>query len=344
MIRSILLCLGLVLAGPALADGQTKTTAAPLARVSLALDWTLNTNHIGLVVADAMGFYAQEGLELELLPYSDTNSAALLAAGAADYAYLTSLGFMQARASGAEITALWATMQHEAGRLVYAADNPAITRPADLTGKTYAGFGSAWEAALIAAMIRADGGVPEWDTVTLGTGAYEALASGAVDFTLEVATWEGVNSALLGRKQASFRYADYGIPDQQTGYIGSQSARLTAQPAQVASFMRATAKGYAWAAEHPQQAADLLLAAGDFPNAALVQGSMQALVQGGYFGSSDQPIGQIDLPRFAAMAEFLFQSGVLKDGAGAVLDWPGDVSDWVDQSWRQNPKGLPVLP
>lgn len=127
-------------------------------------------------------------MAVEILPYSDTTSVALLAAGAADFGYLTSLGFMTARASGAELTALWATMQHETGRLVYNSDNAPITRPADLAGKTYAGFGSAWEAALIGTMIAHDGSHPVWDTVTLGTGAYEALANGAVDFTLEVAT------------------------------------------------------------------------------------------------------------------------------------------------------------
>jgi len=116
---------------------------------------------------------------------------------------------MSAKAGGADLVALWTTMQHEAGRLVYNSDNPAITRPADLSGKTYAGFGSAWEDALIGTMIRNDGGEPVWDTVTLGTGAYEALATGAVEFTLEVATWDGVNSDLLGRKQSAFRYADY---------------------------------------------------------------------------------------------------------------------------------------
>ncbi len=52
---------------------------------------------------------------MDLLPYSDTSSAALLAAGVADFAYLTSLGFMSAKAGGADMVALWATMQHEAG-------------------------------------------------------------------------------------------------------------------------------------------------------------------------------------------------------------------------------------
>lgn len=323
MIRSLLLVAALVLPIPALSETP----------VTIALDWTLNTNHIGLIVARDRGFYADAGLDVDILPYSDTSSAALLASGAADFGYLTALGFLSAKAGGADLTALWATMQHETGRLVYNTDNTAITRPADLSGKTYAGFGSAWETALIGAMIRDDGGDPTWDTVTLGTGAYEALATGAVDFTLEVATWEGVNGDLLGRKQSAFRYADYGIPDQHNGYIATRGEVLADRPETVAAFMRATQAGYEWAADHPDEAADLLIKAGDFPNRDLVHGSMQAIVKGGYLRDGDAPVGRIDPERFATMARFLFDSGVLKDAAGAALVWPGDVSGWYDQRW-----------
>ncbi|MCA2013615.1 ABC transporter substrate-binding protein [Cereibacter sphaeroides] len=321
-----------LLAATLLLPGLT-TTALAQDHVAVALDWTLNTNHIGMVVAQDRGLYEAAGLEVELLPYSDTSSTALLAAGAVDFAYMTSLGFLSARAGGADITALWVTMQHETGRLVYNSDNAEITRPADLTGKVYAGFGSQWEQALISTMIETDGGTPEWDTVTLGTGAYEALATGAVDFTLEVVTWEGVNSELLGRRQSAFAFADYGIPDQQSGYIGAQSALLETNPALIERFMRATQEGYAWAADHPQEAAALMLAAGDFPNPALVEGSMQAIVEGGYLRDGDTPVGQIDPARIARMAQFLFDSGVLRGPDGAALAWPGDISDWYDQSW-----------
>ncbi len=301
--------------------------------VTIALDWTLNTNHIGLVVAQEKGFYADAGLEVELLPYSDSASTAVLAAGAADYAYMTSLGFMSAKAAGADTVALWATMQRENGRLVFNASNEAISRPADLEGKIYAGFGSAWEDALISTMIEADGGTAEYDTVTMGTGAYEALASGAVDFTLEVATWEGVNGELLGREQKHFTYADYGVPDQQNGYIGTTSATLAQDPLQVKAFMAATQQGYQWAAENPSEAAELLIGAGEFQNPELVRGSMAALAKGDYIKAGPTPVGTIDKERFATMARFLFDSGVLKGPGGAALDWPGDVSGWFDQGW-----------
>lgn len=302
--------------------------------VSIALDWTLNTNHIGLIVARDRGFYDDAGLSVDILPYSDTSSVAVVASGVADFGYLTSLGFMSAKAGGADLVALWATMQHDAGRLVYNTDNAAITRPADLSGKTYAGFGSAWENALIGTMIRNDGGDPVWDTVTLGTGAYEALASGKVDFTLEVATWEGVNGVLLGRRQSAFEYADYGVPDQQNGYIAALRNTLVEHPDVVAAFMRATQRGYEWAADHPKEAAQMMIDAGDFPNVDLVQASMQAIVDGNYLRDGDTAVGHIDPVRFDAMARFLLNSGVLKDTSGQPLAAFGaEPSTWYDQGW-----------
>ena len=311
--------------------------AAPAAwaqDVSIALDWTLNTNHIGLVVAQESGYFDEAGLTVEILPYSDSASTALLAAGAVDFAYMTALGFMSAKASGAPITALWVTMQREAGRLVYNSDHPDISSPKDLEGKTYAGFGSAWEDALISTMIESDGGNPEYDTVTLGTGAYEALASGAVDFTLEVATWEGVNSELLGRDQSYFRYNDYGVPEPQGGYIGTQTKMLEDDPATVDAFMEATRKGYEWAAANPTEAAEILIKNGDFPNEDIVRGSMRVIDEGGYLTDGTTTVGLIDPARLERMAKFLYDSGVLRGANGEPLAWPGDLSGWFDQSWR----------
>lgn len=312
------------------------STIAHAEEVSIALDWTLNTNHIGLIVARENGYFADEGLEVDILPYSDSASTVLLAAGAVDFAYMTALGFMSAKAGGADITALWVTMQREAGRLVYNSANSEITRPADLQGKIYAGFGSAWEDALISTMIKADGGTADYDTVTLGTGAYEALATGAVDFTLEVATWEGVNSDLLGREQSHFEYADYGVPEPQGGYIGAQTAMLQNDPDTVRAFMQATAKGYTWAAENPQAAADILINAGDFPNVDLIHGSIRVIDEGNYLTDGTTTVGQIDGERLTTMAKFLYDSGVLRGTDGQSLVWPGDVASWFDQGWMRD--------
>ena len=46
------------------------------------------------------------------------------------------------------------------------------------------------------------------------------------------------------------------------------------------------------------------------------------------------PVEQIDPERLNTMAQFLYDSGVLCGSDGEALAGPGDVTGWIDQSWR----------
>ncbi len=304
-------------------------------RLAVALDWTPNTNHVGLYVAQSQGWFAEAGLDVDILPYTDTSSGALVAAGAAEFGVLSAVGFHSQRATGADIKAVMAVVQHETGRLVFDGDRDDIQRPADLDGKIYAGFGSAWEAALISTIIRNDGGEGVFDTVTLGTSAYEALANGSVDFTLEVSTWEGVNSALMNRSQRAFRYADYGIPDQHTTFLGANGTWLAQNPDTARAFVQAAQRGYAFAANNPQEAAKILIAetSGMLTNPDLVHASMTALVDGGYLQDPGEPVGLIDDAMFANFNRFLFKAGILRGPDGKPLGVMPDLSDWFTNEY-----------
>lgn len=317
--KHIIIAAALALALPATAQEK----------LSVALDWTPNTNHVGLYVAQAKGWFEDAGLEVEILPYTDTSSGTLVAAGVAEFGILSAVGFHTQRAAGADMVAVMAVVQHETGRLVFNGAREDIQRPADLDGMIYAGFGSAWENALISTIIRNDGGTGEFDTVTLGTSAYEALANGSVDFTLEVSTWEGVNSILLDRPQRTFRYADYGVPDQHTTFLGGNGTWLAENPQTAATFIQAAQRGYAFAANNPDQAADLLIAetAGMLTNPDLVRASMQALVAGGYLQDQGEPVGLIDDTMIANITHFLFDAGILRTQDGRPLAAMPDVSN-----------------
>lgn len=303
--------------------------------LSVALDWTPNTNHVGLYVAQSKGWFEDAGLNVDILPYTDTSSGTLVATGVAEFGILSAVGFHSQRAKGADMTAVMAIVQHETGRVVFNGERDDIQRPADLDGKIYAGFGSDWENALISTIIRNDGGTGDFETVTLGTSAYEALANGRVDFTLEVSTWEGVNSVLLNRPQRAFRYADFGVPDQHTTFLGGNSTWLAQNPDTAAAFVQAAQRGYAFAAHNPDEAADILIAetAGMLSNPDLVRASMAALVDGGYLQDPNEPVGLIDDGMFANITDFLFSAGVMRNEDGAPLDVMPDVSPWYTNAY-----------
>lgn len=320
--------------GLAVALGISSSAASPAA-VTVALDWTPNTNHIGLFVAEAKGFYEEAGLDVQILPYSDTSAAALVASHVADFGVIGSIGLFLQRSAGADLVATYALVQTETGRLVFNADRDDIQSPKDLDGKVYAGFGGGWEDVLLGTMIRHDGGKGEYETVTLGTSAYEALYNGAVDFTLEVYTWEGVKAELDGRRQRAFRYIDYGVPDQHTNFIGTTDSYLAEHADTAKAFMRATQKGYAYAVAHPEDAAGILVDAN--PDAALdrdfVRESLEALIEGHYLMAEDGAIGTIDPDKMNAIGTFLFEAGVLRTAEGKPVETQPDFSRYFTNAF-----------
>ncbi|MBA1145274.1 ABC transporter substrate-binding protein [Mesorhizobium neociceri] len=289
-------------------------------KITVALDWTVNTNHIGLFVARDKGFYDEAGLDVDILPYGDTGAGTLVANRIADFG-IAGVGLFTQRAAGADLKAVYAVVQQETGRLVFNADRSEIKSPKNLDGLTYGGFGSAWENTLISTIIRHDGGKGSFETVTLGTSAYEALANGSVDFTLEVSTWEGVDAELKGIRQRNFRYADYGVPDEHTTVIASSDAYLQANPKAASAFVEATRRGYQFAVDHPQEAGDLLIASNKdaLTDPALIHASLKMLVDGHFLRSQDGVIGTIDKVKIEAIGTYLFNAGILLDADGKAL-------------------------
>jgi len=317
-----------------LAAGLPSRAFSAPQKVTIALDWTVNTNHIGLFVARDKGFYAEAGLQAEILPYGDTGAGTLVANRTADFG-IAGAGFFTQRAAGADLKAVYAVVQAETGRLVFNAARSDIKSPKNLDGLTYGGFGSAWENTLISTMIRHDGGKGNFETVTLGTSAYEALANGSVDFTLEVATWEGVQAELQGVKQRTFRYADYGVPDEHTTFIASSDAFLSANPKAASAFIEATLRGYQFAVDHPQEAGDLLIASNKdaLTDPALIHASLKMLVDGHFLRSQSGVIGTIDKAKIEAMGAYLFTAGILRDADGKALKERPDFEGYFSNAY-----------
>ncbi|ANL29841.1 NMT1/THI5 like domain-containing protein [Rhizobium phaseoli] len=312
-----------------LAGSNTFAQSAP-AKVRIALDWTPNTNHIGIYVAKAKGFYAAAGLDVEILPFTDTSAGTLVSNGVADFGISSEIEALTQRAGGGDVKMVYGVVQTETARLIYKGGRDDIKSPRDLDGKTYGGFGGTWESALVSAMIRNDGGTGDVKTVTLGTSAYEALDNGSVDFTLEIYTWEGIAAELENRKLSRFHYSDYGIPDEQTTVIVSSDTYLAASREQARAFIQATRQGYAYSVDHPDEACDLLISNsnGALMNTELVKASQKALIDGHFLKSEAGVIGTIDPAKADAIGGFLLENGILVDANGAALKEKPDFSTY----------------
>ena len=124
-----------------------------LTNVSLALDWVPNTNHTGFHVAAKRGYYEEEGIDFEILPYNNVSPDTLGGAGQAHFgiSFGTSIPFSVA--AGIPVASVLPILQRPASALIYKTDN-GIRRPSDLDGTLYAGFGAPYEAPIISVLFR----------------------------------------------------------------------------------------------------------------------------------------------------------------------------------------------
>ena len=296
---------------------QPASEPAAREKVRIILDWTPNTNHTGLFVAREKGFYDEAGIDVEILPFSQSGVEAALAAGGAEFGISGSSALTPARAAGQQIKAVEVVVHKPAMEIGVAADRDDITRPRDLDGNIYAGFGLPWEDALVKQVIREDGGKGEFQSVSLSTAAYEAVYSGAADFAQPLVTWEGIEAELHGTPLKYFDPRDYGVPADYPLVIAGVESFLTSKPDAARAFVQATQKGYTWAADNPGEAADLLIAANPevLKNPDLVKRS-QELLSAEYFRGPDGKVGFSDAAVWQDYADWLLSIGSLTDADG----------------------------
>lgn len=336
--RRSLIALGLgagVTAATAWGTGRSAGPAAPAAAsggidlrsVSLALDWTPNTNHTGVYVAQQLGYFAQRGIDLKIVPYGSTAPETLISTHRADFGISYQDGLTEAAASGGDIVSVFAITQKTDVCIGVRADSP-VTSPAQLDGKTYAGYGGPMEVPMLQYVIRAAGGTGQFKDVTLNTDAYQALYAGQADFAMPEPTWEVLQAALVGKPLRTFDVTDYGFPAIYSAIIASSHAYLQRNGDLARRFLAAVEEGYAYAAAHPADAANLLIQANESvlgTQRRLVMESAQ-LEAAQYYKDPEGRIGYQSAARWLALTDFMFKNGILTDASGKPIPAPPRVS------------------
>ncbi|HLI08957.1 MAG TPA: ABC transporter substrate-binding protein [Ktedonobacteraceae bacterium] len=266
----------------AAATTMTAGTTKPqhLTTMTLALDWTPNTNHTGIYVALKEGWYADEGIDLKLLPYSANISPdVLVSSGKADVGISSTEGIVSDAAVGQPVVSIAAIIQHNTSALVSLASS-GLNRPRDFDGMIYGAFGAPYENAVVSEIIKHDGGKGVFKSVTLSVDTMQALETHRIDFAWVFEGWEVIQAQRDGFKVNVFPIINYGIPDYYTPNIITSPNEIKQKPDLLRKFMAATTRGYEYAQTHPQQAAQMLIdetPKGTFPDPGLVFASQNFL-------------------------------------------------------------------
>lgn len=86
---------------------DSEATQSNLEPIRVALDWSLNTNHIGLVVAEDQGYFSEAGTDVKILPLGTTTPIEQISAGEADFGIAEQTGIQISGAQGHEITSVF---------------------------------------------------------------------------------------------------------------------------------------------------------------------------------------------------------------------------------------------
>ena len=284
--------------------------------ITFVLDWTPNTNHTGIYVALQKGWFEEAGLKVDVVQPPEGGSALLVASGKAQFAVTAQDSIAPALTgeNAMPLTTVAAILQHNTSGIVSRAGEGMDT-PRGLEGHKYATWDSPVEKATIRQVMAADGG--DFDKVELipstVTDEVSALKSGDVDAIWIFYGWAGIACEVAGLPIDYFDFADFDpVLDFYTPIIVSNNDWLADNPETAKAFLAALSRGYEYAAEHPKEAADILMEAAPElkSNAELVYRSQEYLA-GEYIADAAR-WGEIDPDRWGGYFTWLNDNGLME--------------------------------
>ncbi|MGR8932827.1 MAG: EAL domain-containing protein [Gammaproteobacteria bacterium] len=231
-------------------------SAAPLEAVSLQLKWLHQFQFAGYYAAKQQGFYAAEGLDVELREISpDKNVVAQVVSGEADFGIGDS-GIIARYANGEPIRALGAVFQHDP--LVFISkQSSGIISPYEMAGKRLMFNADSTEEVPLRAMLATVGLSENQFTYVRHTFDNNDLIEDKVDVMSAYLTNEPFEFAQKGISLNIINPQNYGF-DFYADLLFTSTRELTEHPGRAERFLRATLKGWQYALEHPEELVQLI--------------------------------------------------------------------------------------
>jgi ABC-type nitrate/sulfonate/bicarbonate transport system substrate-binding protein len=278
--------------------------------LTLALDWTPNTNHIGCIIAKELGFYQAQGIDLQLLSPAQDNYQVTpgkkLALGLADLAIapFETVISLNNKPDKVNAIAIFALLQEDLSSIACLAET-GIGSPKNLDGKTYASYKARYEDAIVKQMVIQDGGQGQLNLIYPDKlGIWNTLLTHQAHVTWIFDNWEGVAAEHQKVLLHKFRLSDFGIPYGYSPVMLTTQEKLQSHAAVYKSFAQATKQGYLYAQQNLAEASDILakyLPAHELETIPILQ-SLQMTAP--YFGTA-ATCGQMKDERVKAFLQWL---------------------------------------
>lgn len=308
------LCMGILLTGCSRAPGEENSGASDQAarKLTFVLDWTPNTNHTGIYIAQEKGYFKDAGLEIEIVQPPENGAEVLVASGKAQFAmsFQDSLAPAFSGDNPLPVTAVAGVIQHNTSGII-SRKGEGMDRPIGLEGRKYATWDLPIEKATIREVMEADQG--DFDKVKLipstVTDEVTALRTKSVDAIWIFYAWAGVKTETEGLETDYFAFADLNpVFDFYTPVIIANNDFLKAEPETAKAFLSAVSRGYEDAIANPEEAAGILCKAAPELDPELAKASQEYLAD--KYRSDAPKWGYIDPKRWDAYYGWLNGKGL----------------------------------
>jgi NitT/TauT family transport system substrate-binding protein len=303
LVLTFIIALGLLFAG----CRRPERAASPLRKVVFQTDWFPQAEHGGFYQALARGYYADAGLDVEILPGGPGAAIKIkVAKGDATFGMQRTDDTAMAVANGLPLVAVAATMQHDAEALLLHADSP-VRDFADLNGRTImAPVSMVW-----IPFLQQKYGI-KFDLIptTYGLGAFLGDKSFIQSCFLTSEPFHAMEKGVAVRT----------LPLTEAGYdiyqaIVCRRELVRNEPELVRAFVAASIRGWQdYLARDPAPANQLILARNPNMSSAQLDYSRRALIEHALvvgFPDRGEAIGRIDLARVQREIDMLREFKVL---------------------------------
>ncbi|GLI83343.1 ABC transporter substrate-binding protein [Rossellomorea marisflavi] len=282
-----------------------------LKKVSVVLDWTPNTNHTGLYVAKEKGYFEKQGLDVDIIMPGEAGADQLVASGKADFGVGYQEGVTQARVQDVPIVSIAAIIQHNTSGFA-APEDKGITKPEDFEGKTYGGWGSPVEEAVMGSIMKQEGAdVKKVNFVNMGDTDFFTAVKRDIDFAWIFYGWTGIEAELRGEELDMMYVKDYSDKlDYYTPVLTTNESHIKDDPDTVKAFLKAATEGYEYSIEHPDEAGKILLKEAPDLDEELVMKSQEWLAP--KYKDDAERWGEQKAEVWKNYADWMFDNGLLE--------------------------------
>jgi NitT/TauT family transport system substrate-binding protein len=322
-----------VLTGMAGALALAGASGAALAAddLTLQLKWVTQAQFAGYYVAKDKGFYDEEGLDLTIKAGGpDINPSQVIAGGGADVVVDWMPSALATREKGVPLVNI-AQVYQKSGMMLTCRKDSGITKPEDFKGHTLGVWFGGNEYPFLSWMstlgFSTEGSDPDVTVLKQGFNVDPILQNQASCISTMTYNeyWQIIDAGIPESDLTVFKYQDYDVATLEDGLYATEDT--LSDPAMVdklARFLKASAKGWGYAAQHPDEAVEIILAndatgAQTEEHQARMLGEVNKLLEGSKMG-----FGYLDPAAYARTVKVLMQPGsapiISKEPEGATTD------------------------